>query len=134
MPIFDTAFLIDLTLGDEGAIAMARQVDQGSDIKAISVVTVHEYLRGVFYHYSGKKQFEEKLRKAMTDLSYFDKLDFTSEIARHAARVDGHLYKSGGTIPYADVVIAATAIHYGLPLITRDEHFKSVRDLTVINY
>ena len=51
MPLFDTAFLIDLTRGDKGAISIAKQVDGTADIKAISVVTVHEYLRGVFYHH-----------------------------------------------------------------------------------
>jgi predicted nucleic acid-binding protein len=134
LPIFDTAFLIDLTAGEDGAVAMARQVDQGSDIKAISVVTVHEYLRGVFYHFSGKKQSESKLRKALTDLSYFDQLDYTSEIARQAAKVDSELYRSGEITPYADVVIAATAIHHDLPLITRDAHFRAIKGLTVLNY
>lgn len=134
MPIFDTGYIIDLTNGDSGAVTIAAQVDSGSDDKAISVVTVHEYLRGVFYHYSGKKQFETKLRKAMRDLSYFEKLDFTSEIARHAARVDATLYKSGEVIPYADVVIAATAIHHSLPIVTRDKHFKAIKELIIIEY
>ncbi|MHA1663603.1 MAG: PIN domain-containing protein, partial [Candidatus Thorarchaeota archaeon] len=36
--------------------------------------------------------------------------------------------------PYADVVIAATAKHHNLPLITRDAHFDTVSDLIVMNY
>ncbi|MBD3407491.1 MAG: type II toxin-antitoxin system VapC family toxin, partial [Candidatus Lokiarchaeota archaeon] len=39
MPIFDTTFLIDLTRGDVDAISTAKQVDETTDIKAVSVVT-----------------------------------------------------------------------------------------------
>jgi tRNA(fMet)-specific endonuclease VapC len=134
MPLFDTGYLIDLTNGDLGAVAMAKQVDSGSDIKAISVVTVHEYLRGVFYHHMEKKTLKSKLSKALIDLAHFDQLDYTSKVAREAARIDASLYRHGKKIPYADVIIAATAKHHNLPLITRDSHFDSVSELIVIEY
>jgi tRNA(fMet)-specific endonuclease VapC len=134
LPIFDTGYLIDLTNGEPGAVAKAKQVDSGSDIKAISVVTVHEYLRGIFYYHLEKKALKSKLSKALIDLAYFDQLDYTSEIAKEAARLDANLYRQGKMIPYADVIIAATAKHHNLPLITRDSHFDSVTELIVINY
>ncbi len=134
MPLFDTSFLIDLTRGDSGAVSLAKQVDSSSDIKAVSVVTVEEYLRGVFYHYSGTKTLDEKLRKALTDLAHFEQLDFTSPIAREAALIDANLFKSGNVIPYADVIVAATAAHHKIPLVTRDAHFKSVEGLVIIEY
>jgi predicted nucleic acid-binding protein len=134
MPLFDTGYLIDLTNGEAGAVAKAKQVDSGSDIKAISVVTVHEYLRGVFYYHLGKKTLKSKLSKALIDLAHFDQLDYTSDVAREAARIDAFLYQQGKMIPFADVIIAATAMHHNLPLISRDSHFDSVRDLIVLNY
>ncbi len=134
MPLFDTNYLIDLTRGDSGAIAMAKQVDTISDIKAVSVVTVQEYLRGVFYHHIGKKTLDEKLRKALTDLAHFDQLEFTSSIAREAAFIDATLFRSGKMIPYADVIIAATATHHTIPLVTRDSHFKSIDGLMIVEY
>ena len=134
MPLFDTGYLIDLTNGKLGAVTMAKQVDTGSDIKAISVVTVHEYLRGVFYYHMKKKTLKPKLRKALLDLAHFDQLDYTSEIAREAARIDADLYRKGKKIPYADVIIAATAKHHNLPLITRDSHFDYVAEIIVIEY
>jgi tRNA(fMet)-specific endonuclease VapC len=134
VPIFDTGYLIDLTNGDPNAVAKAKQIDSGSDIKAISVVTVHEYLRGIFYYHMEKKTLKSKLSKALIDLAHFEQLDYTSEVAREAARIDASLYRQGKMIPYADVIIAATAKHHNLPLITRDSHFDSVTELIVINY
>ncbi|MDF1541333.1 MAG: PIN domain-containing protein [Candidatus Thorarchaeota archaeon] len=134
MPLFDTTFLIDLTKGDNGAVSLAKEVDATSNIKAISVVTVHEYLRGVFYHHLGKKTLDEKMRKALTDLAHFEQLEFTSAIAREAALIDANLFKNGNMIPYADVVIAATAKHHEIPLVTRDSHFKSIDGLTIVDY
>jgi tRNA(fMet)-specific endonuclease VapC len=134
MPLFDTAYIIDLTNGEPGAVANAKQVDSGSDVKAISVVTVHEYLRGVFYHYMDKKTLKSKLSKALIDLAHFEQLDYTAEVAREAARIDASLFRQGEKIPFVDVIIAATAKHHNLPLITRDSHFDSVSDLIVIDY
>jgi len=134
MPLFDTGYLIDLTNGEPGAVEKAKQVDSGSDIKAISVVTVHEYLRGVFYYHMGKKTLKSKLNKALIDLAHFDQLDYTSEVAREAARIDAFLYQHGKVIPFTDVIIAATARHHNLSLITRDSHFDSVSELIVLNY
>lgn len=134
MPLFDTGYLIDLTNGDLGAVSKAKQVDAGSDVKAISVVTVHEYLRGIFYYHLEKATLKPKLSKALIDLAYFEQLDYTSKVAREAARIDAHLYRQGKKIPFADVIIAATAKHHNLPLITRDSHFDSVAELIVIDY
>jgi predicted nucleic acid-binding protein len=134
VPLFDTNYLIDLTSGDESAISLAEQVDRTSDIKAVSVVTVHEYLRGVFYHHLDKEIRDEKMRKALADLAHFEQLDFTSAVAREAALLDAVLYRKGTMIPYPDVVIAATASHHNLHLVTRDTHFLSIEGLTVIEY
>ncbi|MBN2231099.1 MAG: type II toxin-antitoxin system VapC family toxin [Candidatus Thorarchaeota archaeon] len=134
MPLFDTGYLIDLTNGDPGAVTKAKQIDCGSDVKAISVVTVHEYLRGVFYYHMDKKTLKSKLSKALIDLAHFEQLDYTAEVAREAARIDASLFRQGTKIPFADVIIAATAKHHNLPLITRDSHFDSVSDLIVIDY
>ncbi|NVM27247.1 MAG: hypothetical protein HWN65_00285 [Candidatus Helarchaeota archaeon] len=47
MYLFDTTFIIDLTNEDDGAIKKAEFIDYSPQLKALSVITVQEYLRGI---------------------------------------------------------------------------------------
>ena len=134
--IFDTTFLIDLVKGDEGAIRKAREVDAESTFKAISVVTVHEYLRGIYYLFSHKKNLLKfKLERAEAELIRFEILPYTYEIAKTAAEIDAALALSGRSISFSDIIIAATALRYKLKLVTRNiEHFSRIPKLTTETY
>jgi tRNA(fMet)-specific endonuclease VapC len=134
--LFDTAFLIDLVSGDEDAFEKAREVDAEAVFKAISSVTVHEYLRGIYYAYlDNKNLLKLKLGKAEAELAKFEVLPYTYEVAKTAAEIDAKLTREGQTISFADVMLAATALHYKLTLVTRNvEHFKRILNLEVETY
>jgi predicted nucleic acid-binding protein len=129
MWLFDTSFIIDLFRHDKEALKKAKKVDDTPLTKAISVVSVHEVLRGLFYIGS-----EEKLRIGESALSRFEIIPYTYEIAKKAAEIDASLAKMGEMLPFPDVAIAATAVVYDLTLVTRDEHFKNVKGLKVEEY
>ncbi len=131
----DTTFLIDLVSGDEGAAAKARELDEVASLVAISVITVHEYLRGIYYLYWDRKELRNKLREAREDLRRFEIIPFDEEIAEVAAEIDAKLVRSGTPIGYPDVVIAATALSRDLTLVTRNiRHFSLVQGLRVEPY
>ena len=131
----DTSFLIDLISGDERAAAKARELDEVASLVAISVITVHEYLRGIYYLYWNRKELQDKLREAREDLRRFEIIPFDEEIAEVAARIDARLVRSGNPIGYPDVVIAATALSRNLTLVTRNvRHFSLVEGLRVEPY
>jgi len=136
LKIFDTTFLIDLVKGDEGAIQKAKEVDAESAFKAISVVTVHEYLRGIYYLFSHNKNLLKlKLERAEAELIRFEILPYTYEIAKTAAEIDAALALSGRSISFSDTIIAATASHYKLKIVTRNiEHFSRIPELTTETY
>lgn len=129
MWLFDSSFLIDLMKHDPSAIKKAREVDEKPYIKAISAVTVHEVLRGLFYLGN-----HEKIRLGESMLSRFEIIPYTLEIARKSAEIDAELMKMGEVLPFSDTVIAATAILFDLTLVTRDEHFKRVKELKIEEY
>jgi len=134
--LFDTSFLIDLVNGDEGAVKKAEEVDAEALFKAVSTVTVHEYLRGIYYLYGrNEKLLESKLKRAEAELARFEVLPYTYEIAKAAAEIDANLALKGVSISLADVIIAATALHYKLTLVTRNiEHFKGITGLNIETY
>lgn len=136
MKLFDTSFLIDLVSGDEGAKKKAKEVDAEVVFKAISTITAHEYLRGIFYLYSHNKPLlASKLRKAEAELSRFEILPYTYEIAKTAAEIDATLTRKGQTISMADTILAATAIYYKLTLVTRNpQHFNRIQNLKTETY
>jgi predicted nucleic acid-binding protein len=136
LKIFDTTFLIDLIKGDKGAIQKAKEIDAEGTFKAISVVTVQEYLRGIYYLFShDKKLLKTKLEKAEAELIRFEILPYKYEIAKTAAEIDAQLALNGQTISFSDTIIAATTLHYNLTLVTRNtEHFSRVPNLKIETY
>lgn len=129
MYLFDTSFVIDLFRHERKAVEFARKADDESRLKAVSVVTYHEVMRGLFFIGD-----EQKVVQGEAALSRFDVLPYSTEIARVAAKIDANLAKSGQMLSFPDIVIAATAIFYGLKLVTRDKHFSRIEGLEVVSY
>jgi tRNA(fMet)-specific endonuclease VapC len=48
--------------------------------------------------------------------------------------VKNQLARAGTLIPENDIWIAASALEHGLPIATRDEHFRHVSGLTVLDW
>lgn len=136
MRLFDTDFLIDLVDGDQEADEKARLVDEEETLNAISITTVHEYLRGIFHLYSKDEELlQEKLKRAEAELARFKPLPYTYEIAKTAAEIDAKLMKKGTPLSFPDIVIAATALHHKLSLVTRNvKHYEKIPDLKVETY
>ena len=136
MKIFDTTFLIDLVKGDKGAVQKAKEIDEQGTFKAISVVTVHEYLRGIYYLFSHDKELlKSKIEKAESELIRFEILPYNYEVAKTAAEIDTQLARNGQTISFSDTILAATAIHHKLTLVTRNtEHFSRITNLQIETY
>lgn len=135
MRLFDTSFLVDLVNDDKGAAELAERIDQEKSFKAISVVTVYEYFLGVHLLYSSSKQLQEKLDSADRDVSRFEVLSLTNEIARECSKLQASLQRKGRMLGVNDLFIASTALSLKLALVTRDlDDFKRVPDLKIETY
>jgi predicted nucleic acid-binding protein len=54
-------------------------------------------------------------------------------MARLAAKIDAEAQQLGRTIPFADLLIASTALHFGYGVGTRNlRHFKMVPNLAIV--
>ena len=59
---------------------------------------------------------------------------FSKEMAQIAAKMDADARRVGKVIPFADLLISATALHHGYAVGTRNlRHFRMIPDLTVLS-
>lgn len=134
--MFDTAFIVDLVNADTGAARLAKAVDEEGLPSFISVVTLHEYLFGVCFRYQRDRALlNDKLASAERDLSRFEPIPVTPDIARLSPSIHAELARSGRPIGINDVYIAATALRHNLSLVTRDRaHFRRIPKLKLETY
>lgn len=91
----------------------------------LSAITVFELFNGV----TNKKHIED--RKSF--ISLCDVYSMTVDIALKASSIYTEMKKSGKTIQNEDILIAATAIHYNLPIFTDNKkHFSLIKNLKLL--
>ena len=135
MRLFDTTYIIDLVNDDNGAKALAERIDDERGFNAVSVVTAHEYLRGVYYLFSNSKVLRAKVERAESELQHFEIIPYSYDSAKIAASLEAELARKGIVIGMADTIIAATALHLGFTVVTRNqEHFKRIPKIAIETY
>ena len=121
MRVFDSNILI-YHLNDQLPLAVRAQVDDWiQDGVSISVITRIEIL--------GYRHTADSMLQAMRLLATLD------EVPLHEAVVQQTItLRQQHRIRLPDAVIAATALHLGFPLVTRNEQdFQGIDGLTVVN-
>ena len=71
----------------------------------------------------------ERLKKRLDSLILFT---MNTEVWNDASRLGFDLRRNGITVPYTDIIIAATAIHYNATLIHIDRHFNMIASKSLL--
>ena len=124
--LIDTDWAINALGGHSGALGTLRNLSRLR--LSVSWVTVAELYDSAFW--STNPQAD--LRDVRSFLAPYQVLRPNDAIAERFAEIRAHLRSRGQPIPDFDIVIAATALHYDLTLLTFDvRHFSRVPDLRV---
>jgi tRNA(fMet)-specific endonuclease VapC len=115
----------------KGAPEIVNKVNEVSkDDILITVITAYELLKGA--RLSSKPQ--ENIENAKKAISSMQVLDFSSEASEEASLMFCELKKSGKMISELDILIAAIAKANGEAILTRDQHFKSIKGINLIEW
>jgi tRNA(fMet)-specific endonuclease VapC len=122
--LVDSDRVADWLQGRPAAVDALRSL--AADGLAISLVTYGEIYEGIYYGRDpagSERVFRQFLRAV-------DVLPLTRPIMRRFARLRGDLRRRGQLIGDPDVLIAATALHHHLTLITGNRaHFERIPEL-----
>lgn len=127
--LIDTSVLVAIERGQLEADAILGFGDAGT-LGAIAAITAAELLYGV-YRSSGARRVRTE-RYCQAWLGLFPVIPFDLEVARAHAILTQQLGRQGTPIGAHDLIIAATAVHHGHAVATRDRRsFYRVEGLEV---
>lgn len=114
--LLDTAFLIDLMNGDEGAVEKARELESELVQQRLSAMTLFE----LYYGATRSNQSEAEREKIEDVLASKPVYPADSAVMRKAGRLSGELTNDGTAVGDGDVIIGATAEVLEEPVLTRN--------------
>lgn len=95
----------------------------------LNSVVVGELMAG-FIKGGRRKKNEEELRRFLTS-PRVSLVDVGEETAERYAVILNSLWQAGTPIPTNDIWIAASAMEYGLRVVTTDEHYDKISQIMV---
>jgi predicted nucleic acid-binding protein len=122
--LVDSDWLIDAFLGVPAAVnLLARLRHEGL---AVSIISYGELFEGAI----GAPDPANELVRFRRFLARLALLELADSVMERFARVRAELLRRGQLIPDLDLLIAATALHHDLTLLTRNvRHFHRISDL-----
>ena len=106
--------------------------EHGETEIVLSSITVIELEHGL---HRAKTAEQVRMRREYLDTVFaaIPVEPFTRTMAQLAAKIDAEARQSGQTIPFADLLIGATALHFGYAVGTRNlRHFQMIPNLAIV--
>lgn len=125
--MLDTSTLIDIDNRIDKTIFSIKELSKTHpENAAISFITYFEYLVGI------KNKSYENQQKILSKLKKYNILKADAKTAEYIAELKYSNEKKGVHIPLADLIIAAQAKEHNLILVTKDNHFKNIEEISTI--
>jgi predicted nucleic acid-binding protein len=104
----------------------------GDQDAALTSVGLTELIHGIYRAHTSELQQRRQafMEELLRDFAVYP---YTKETALLAGRIDGEQQSQGVTIPFGDLLIGATALSLGFPILTvNTRHFRLIPKLTVV--
>ncbi|MFH0753078.1 MAG: type II toxin-antitoxin system VapC family toxin [Candidatus Omnitrophota bacterium] len=119
--LLDTCIISDISRAHKKDLLKGVLYSIGEDNCFMSVVTLGEITHGIHLLEEGKKKKDLLLWINQIEVYYGNRLlTFDNEVAKIWGELSAKAKKAGRSIPIADGMIAATALLYGLHVMTEN--------------
>ena len=129
-PMTGTKFLLDTNIVSallKGEAIIADNLDK-AETAYIPIIVVGE----LYYGASFSSQVEKNTADLKKVTNRYQLLSLDEETTAVYGTIKAALRKKGKPIPENDIWIAAIAVQNDLPLVTRDNHFKEIEELSIV--
>jgi len=130
LPALDTDILVSLLKGAPDAIEKISALQDGGQRISTTMITAYELLKGAYL----SSRADENLLKVRESISNLEVLGLSFGAAEEASRIHKELRDRGKLVGEFDVLIAGIVKFHDEQLVTRDEHFKAIRGMKLINW
>ena len=128
--LLDTNIISAFMKGNPAVVDSFSQYIKRHKQLSLSIITYYELLRGLKAVGSDKRVVSLQVFMGQCEI-----ILLTQPIIEIAAEIYATLKNKGILIEDADILIAATAIHKGMSVVTGNtEHFKRVKGLKIYNW
>jgi tRNA(fMet)-specific endonuclease VapC len=132
--ILDSSIVIDAERRRETVERMIERVVTlaGDQEAALSAIGLTELMHGLYRAQTAAVRLRRQsfLDEVLADLTVYP---YTRETALLAGQLDGEQQNKGVVIPFADLLIGATALSLGFSVITANmRHFQRIPGLSVV--
>ncbi|HEY4762603.1 MAG TPA: PIN domain-containing protein [Candidatus Sulfotelmatobacter sp.] len=134
--ILDSSVVIAAERRGDTVTALLKQIAAatGDQRAVLSAVGVTELAHGIYRAQTPevRNRREAFIRELLDDVEVYP---YTKDTALLAAKIDGEQQSKGLTIPFADLLIGATALEVGYSLLTANaRHFQMIPGLSVVQF
>ena len=106
----------------------------GDQDAALSSVGLTELIHGIYRAQTPERRLRRQsfIEELLRDLTVYP---YTKETAILAGKIDGEQQTRGATIPFADLLIGATALSLGFSVLTVNlRHFRLIPGLAIVAF
>lgn len=130
MAALDTDIIVSLLKGAAEATEKIRALQESGDRISTTMITAYELMKGAYI----STRAAENLVKVRESISNLRVLELSFGAVEEASRIYKELQDRGKLIGEFDVLIAGIVKFHDESLVTRDDHFKSIRGMKLITW
>jgi tRNA(fMet)-specific endonuclease VapC len=126
MVLLDTCILIEIINGEAPLLDHLTELRDRGEILSTTIINVAE-----LYYGAKLSRRIDQFAKIKKFLEMFHIYEFSEECSVLYAEIKSQLKRMGNMIGELDIIIASIAKRHNETLLTRDQHFANIQDLTL---